>query len=312
MLVVDLGFSGAKWLRDNRRGIIKTCYRKTKSGDGIPFEGERYLMGSRALLETGSHYLRTVEELIRMYPLFVAVCADKADIKEDDALIVGLPFDFWKTEQEKMKRGQENAVEALKRSLSEITTSKKYQFSEVLVFPQGLGGIKTYLSQNAAKGNILAIDIGFNTVIYTLYSTEESEIIAGKTFYKKGIHDLAVNKLLPDLQKHIEGKTLTPLEIDHIMQSGYIQVGFERTDVTPEITDAMESYVNDLFELIIGDLKAHGGVITFETVLLFGGGARYVKEKINSEKVDIVILEDPEYANAVGFEIRAREVFHEV
>lgn len=306
MLVVDLGFSGAKWIRGNRRGIIKTCYRKTKSKDGIPFDGERYIVGSRALLETGSHYLRTVEELIRMYPLFVAVCAEKADLEVgreiegclDECLVIGLPYDFWKSEMEKSK----SAIKSLKETL-------KDSFGEVLVFPQGLGGVKAYLAQHPeTRGNILAIDIGFNTVIYTLYSTEEKEILTGKTFYKKGIHDLAVNKLLPELQKHIEGKTLTPLEIDYIMQTGYIQVGFDRTDVTPEITDAMEAYVNDLFELIIGDLKAHGGVITFEKVVLFGGGARYVKEKVSSDKVDIVILDDPEFANAVGFEIRGREV----
>lgn len=310
MFVVDLGFSGAKWLCEERKGTVKTCYRRTRSEDGIPFRGERYLTGSRALLETGSQYLRTLDEMVEMYPLFVAVCAEKAGLVREDVLVVGLPYDFWKSEQIKHKKGQSSVINRLVQELSEIDTDRTYVFEEVMVFPQGLGGIKAYISQaqESPSGNILAVDIGFNTVIYTLYSIEEGEIIAGKTFYKKGIHDLAVNRLLPEIQKHVRGKTLTPLEIDHIMQTGHIQVGFERIDIGPEIREAMDAYVNDLFDLVTGDLKAHGGVVTFDTVLLFGGGARLVKERVASNTVKIVVLDEPEYANALGFRVRAEEL----
>ncbi|MDA8089204.1 MAG: hypothetical protein M0Z61_03115 [Nitrospiraceae bacterium] len=72
MFVVDLGFSRAKWLHDSEKGIVRSCFRKSKSGvEGLSFRGDRYLVGERALLETGSRYLRTVEELVEMYPLFV-------------------------------------------------------------------------------------------------------------------------------------------------------------------------------------------------------------------------------------------------
>jgi len=313
MFVVDLGFSGAKWLYGDKKGVIRSCYRKTKSDDGIFFRGDRYLVGSKALIETGSHYLRTVEELVMMYPLFVAVCADRAEIEQDDHLVIGLPYDYWKEENGKLKRGEDNQIETLHGILSEINANyKTYRFGNVFIFPQGLGGIKAYLSRNKVSGNILAIDIGFNTVIYTLYSTEEGEIIAGNTFYKKGLHDLAVNRLLPDIRKHIQGKTLTPIEIDHVMRTGYIQYGFDRIDITPEIKNAMGDYLMDLFELVIGDLKAHGGVITFETILLFGGGTRLIKSKVAAEKVEIVTLEEPEFANCEGFRVRAEELINAV
>ena len=71
-----------------------------------------------------------------------------------------------------------------------------------------IGGIKAYLHENssASGSSILAVDIGFNTVIYTLYSCAQGEILTGKTFYKKGIHDMAVNGLFPEIQGHIRAR----------------------------------------------------------------------------------------------------------
>ncbi len=308
MLVVDMGFSRAKWLHNSEKGTVRSCFRKSKSGvEGLSFRGDRYLVGEKALLETGSRYLRTVEELVEMYPLFVSACAEKTGLWQDDTLIVGLPYDFWKAEAAKAKKGAAGAIGALQSSLTQIEGESTLDFGRVLVYPQGLGGIKAYLHGNPASGNILAVDIGFNTVIYTLYSCSQGEILTGKTFYKKGIHDMAVNGLFPEIQGHIQGKTLTPLEIDYIMQTGALQVGFDRIDITPEIGEAARAYVNDLLGLVTGDLKAHGGVVAFDTVLFFGGGARLLTGKIESSRVKVVVMEEPEFANAMGFRIKAEE-----
>jgi len=48
-------------------------------------------------------------------------------------------------------------------------------------------------------------------------------------------------------------------------------------------------------------------VVTFEHLLLYGGGANWLRNKITSKKINIVVLEEPEFANAYGFEIKARE-----
>ena len=308
MFVVDLGFSRAKWLHNSEKGAVRSCFRRSKSGvEGQSFHGDRYLVGERALLETGSRYLRTVEELVQMYPLFVSACAERAGLRQNDELVVGLPYDYWKAEAAKAKKGAAGAIGALQSSLTRVEGETVLDFGRVAVYPQGLGGIKAYLHDNPTSGNILAVDIGFNTVIYTLYSCSQGEILAGKTFYKKGIHDMAVNGLFPEIQGHIQGKTLTPLEIDYIMQTGVLQMGFDRIDITPEIGEAARAYINDLLALVTGDLKAHGGVVAFDTVLFFGGGARLLTGKIESSRVKVVVMEEPEFANAVGFRIRAEE-----
>ena len=308
MFVVDMGFSRAKWLYNSEKGTVRSCFRRSKSGvEGQSFRGDRYLVGERALLETGSRYLRTVEELVEMYPMFVSACAQKAGIRQDDALVAGLPYDYWKAETAKDKNGAAGAIDALQSSLARVEGETVLDFGRVAIYPQGLGGIKAYLHDNPISGNILAVDIGFNTVIYTLYSCSREEILTGKTFYKKGIHDMAVNGLFPEIQGHIQGKTLTPLEIDYIMQTGALQVGFDRIDITPEIGEAARAYVNDLLGLVTGDLKAHGVVVAFDTVLFFGGGARLLTGKIESSRVKVVVMEEPEFANAIGFRIKAEE-----
>ena len=308
MFVVDLGFSSAKWLYGESRGTVRSCFRRSKT-EGFLYRGDRFIVGERALLETGSRYLRTVEELVEMYPLFVSVCAGKAGIRQGDVLIVGLPFDYWKAEAAKAKKEAVNSITILQNTLRHIDGESAFDFGRVIVYPQGLGGIKAYLHDNPSEsGNILAVDIGFNTVIYTLYSCSQGELLAGKTFYKKGVHDMAVNSLFPQIQGHIQGKTLTPLEMDYAMRTGAIQVGFDRVDITPEIQEAAGAYVNDLLSLVTGDLKAHSGIVGFDTVLFFGGGARLLAGKIGSKGVKVVVMEEPEFANSTGFRIRAEEM----
>lgn len=316
VFVVDLGFSSAKWLNEKNQGMVASCYRKTKEDcpDSYSYKEESYIVGERALLETGSQYIRTVEELLEKYPLFVSVCLKRSSDEfylssGKDSLIVGLPYEYWKSEADKVWKGRRNAIDQLVNDLTSFTVnSRSYQFSSVDVYPQGLGGIKAYLAQNECKGNILGIDVGFNTVIYTLYSCEEKEILTGKTFYKKGLHEMAVSKLLPILQsKGFSGKSFTPIELNHVIRTGFIQSGFDKIDLTPEIREASDEYFSDTLQLIIGDLKAHSGVVTFDTIVFFGGGARMLTNKVKSEKVKVEILSQPEYANAVGFMLKAQE-----
>ncbi len=85
-----------------------------------------------------------------------------------------------------------------------------------------------------------------------------------------------------------------------------LQVGFDRIDITHEIEEAARAYVNDLLGLVMGDLKAHGGVVVFDTVLCFGGGAKLLNGIVESSRVNVVVMEEPEFANAIGFRIRAQ------
>jgi hypothetical protein len=60
--------------------------------------------------------------------------------------------------------------------------------------------------------------------------------------------------------------------------------------------------VEHIIRDIQGELQAHVGMhADFDRVLLFGGGAAMLKEGFPVKNIEMVILSEPEYANARGF-----------
>lgn len=284
VLVCDLGFSSAKWIYGGRKGRIISAFS---------YNGDNLLIGEEALLSSGSSYLKTMEELIRFYPVFIEHCQKAATTEGDLLLAVGLPYTFW---QEQHKPG--GAVPALANSLTGGA------IKDVCIFPQGLGGLRDYLDKLSERpsGHVLGIDIGFNTIIFTLFSPERKQIIHGKTLNKRGVHQMATAFLLPRIKNLAPSGTFTPVEIAFLIEKGYLQYGFERHDVTREIREAGIAYVEHIIKDIQGELQAHVGMhADFERVLLFGGGAALFKEGFPAKNIEMVMLPEPEFANARGF-----------
>lgn len=284
VLVCDLGFSSAKWIYGERKGRIISAFR---------YDGDNLLIGEEALLSSGSSYLKTMEELGRYYPVFVEHCQQIAETSGELVLAVGLPYSYW---LEQNKPG--GAVPAIAKALSGGA------ISEVDIFPQGLGGIRDYLDQANERpdGNVLGIDIGFNTVIVTLFSPARRQIIYGKTLNKRGVHQMATSFLLPRIKNLAPSGTFTPVEIAFLIEKGYLQYGFERHDVTREIHEAGVTYIEHILKDVQGELQAHVGMhADFNRVLLFGGGAALLKDDFPAKNIEVVILPEPEFANARGF-----------
>jgi len=218
--------------------------------------------------------------------------------EERDILAVGLPASFF---EEDLKSGGV-AAGRLERRFKEMG------YRDVFVLPQGLGGIKWFLKSNPdVKENILGIDIGFNTVIVVLYSAGEKEILISRTYYKKGIYDLTVSLLLPRIKKFVGDRTLTPIELNYLMEHKKLQIGFDVVDLVPEVEESVEDYVQDLISFIMNDIKSSFGVVPFSYAVFMGGGANWLRGKVEGNKVKIVIPEEPEFANAYGFREKALE-----
>jgi len=296
VLVVDLGFSNAKWKFGERYGREKSAFSR---------QDDTYIIGEEALYAAGSRYLKTPEELVKYYPHFVKHIMQVAGVSPEDRIIlsIGLPYKFWKDEMQK----PETEVSAISQ-LQQVLT--KNQIEAVTVLPQGLGGLKTYLAGRQEDGdNLLAIDIGFNTIIATLYSPRQQKTIFDGTFYKMGVHQMAVDQLLPKIGHLFPGRTLSPVELSYLLETGFVQHGFQRHPITAEINEAAQAYANDALGNILGELQAHrGAAATFSEVVFFGGGARLFSE-INSKMVKVTVLDEPEYANARGFELMALQQF---
>jgi len=293
IFVVDGGFGFTKWLYGDKKGKVRSCYKRY---------GDEWLIGERALLETGSRYLRNVDELIEMYPQFVRYCEKEAGVEGRDVLVVGLPYTSFEEDVESGGVIMERLIRDL-RSLG---------YEKVFVFPQGLGGIKWFLSGRPGfEGNVLGIDVGFNTVIVVLYSVKEKRIIVARTYYKRGIYDLTVSLLLPKIRKFLGDRTITPIELNYLMEHKKLQMGFDVIDLAPEVEESVEEYVGDLLKFILRDIKSGFGLIAFDVVVFMGGGANWLKGKVESQKVEVVVLDEPEYANAYGFRVKAEEVLRQ-
>ncbi|QOX80920.1 hypothetical protein FY034_18130 (plasmid) [Trichlorobacter lovleyi] len=299
VLVCDFGFSAMKWQFDGCRGRFRSALRR--SHDGIQ-------VGDEVLVKTGASYVKTLDELISYYPIFVREAAKISGVdayEGEVSLAVGLPYSFFKFEEEN-SAGMANAHQALRQSLDDLG-----RFSDIMVIPQGLGGIKAFeYSCNAdggVAGNILGIDIGFNTCIYNLYDTEQRKIVSGDTLMKRGVHDLSMNYLLPLIAHHSSSRSFTPIELSQLIESKEIQRGFELIDIRPEIESAATSYVEALMSDITNDLIAHVGVnARFKNVVIFGGGANLLPADggiKNGKGINIFIPQEPEFSNAIGFDL---------
>lgn len=291
VLVVDLGFSSAKYMYGDKKGRVPSAFRSQAGG---------YIFGEEALVKAGSSYLKTPEELIRYYPEFVSICKKRVGINgEDVRLAVGLPYLYWV-----MENRQGGAVEQLSRSLT------RDNVKSVAVLPQGLGGVKAYLQAQPTQpsGNILAVDIGFNTVIFTLFSVEQGRIIYGNTFNKRGIHQMANDHVLPRIAHLAPARTYTPLEISVLVERGQMQYGFETFDIRGEVHQAAQEYVTAVLDDIYGEIQAESGTYaTAPNLLLFGGGAALLSGSLPGN-TPFTILPEPEYANARGFNALASEL----
>ena len=287
ILVVDLGFSSAKYIFNEAKGRVPSAFRSKAGG---------YVFGEDALVKSGSSYLKTPEELVRYYPEFVKICRNRVGAENAEIdLAVGLPYLYWA-----MENRPGGVVESLTSSL------KGKGIKSVTVLPQGLGGVRDYVyNADHASGNILAVDIGFNTVISTLFNVEQGQIVYGNTFNKRGIHQMANDHVLPRIAHLAPARTYTPLEISVLVERGELQYGFETMDIRGEVHQAAQEYVKAVLDDIHGEIQAESGTYSSaSTQLLFGGGAALLAGSLPGE-VPFFVLPEPEYANARGFALLA-------
>lgn len=287
--VCELGFSTAKWMIEDKKGRVPSVY--LQRGNMPP------LIGNDALYSQGGvSYLRTTDSLLRCYPWFVEKCLDEAGVAENDQVkvAVGLPYQFWE-EQKEINGG---ALDQLSQTL--LSTRVK----EVEIYPQGLGGVTDFIksTKNLPSDLILGIDVGQHTVIHTLFDPVVRKVISSRTMWGRGVSEMIEHYLKPLVLEHTSGKAITPTELALIAEKGSMTIGFGEVDVTPEVGQAANAYTSNLLTEIIEDVSpsippGH----TLKTVLFFGGGASHLKDVKSGKKVDIIILPEPEFANARGF-----------
>lgn len=310
-LTVDVGFSAAKGLLGNRTCRVKTACRRDEL-HGEEYQGVKLSYGDGALKQAGSVCLMDLDDLVRYHPLYVAAAADKFRVTKAPALAVGLPYDFWRTEVLNQNSGQSNRIAELANALRCFRVGgQEYVFEEVRVYPQGLGAVMAFLrSHPDVEGDTLCVDMGFNSVIYCLYSRLDKRIVGGKTYYRKGTFELVQTLLKPIVARHNPGKTFSPAELNVIFERKEVPNGIDTIGISAEIKQLGQNYALRLLEEIAKEIKLTQGAEAYRNIVFCGGGARLLAEfDLTGGSIQIFVPEEPEFQNAIGYDLLVREEF---
>lgn len=297
VFVCELGFSSMKWLNDANKdkGRIISAYKR---------HGEEMTVGEDALNTPNPSYLRTVDDLVMVYPFMCEESLKEAGIpaskKGNIHMVIGLPYSNWEKEVKQPGRGRVGILEK---------TLMADGYAKVSVFPQGIGGIRSWIEgKDEVKGNILGIDVGFNTVIFTLYNPSKKKILYGNTFSKRGIHQMVMDHLAPRIEQLFPSRCPIPISMCYMLENGRVQYGDNNEDIRPDIEIAAREYANILISEIKSELEGNvGEAVTFDTMLFFGGGAYFIKEYVPKGKnIAVEVLKSPEFANSIGMASAAR------
>lgn len=272
-----------------------TVFREAKPHErrfSVEWEGEEWVVGERALShKRGCYYIRTVDELVRYYPLFVREVERRLG-KTFDRVVVSLPLDVYVSERTKMDLGKTNLITTLERS---------FEGKIAGVGPQGIAGLQALLEKGEVEPkSTLLIDGGFNTV-NTAVLDDDLNVLTYKTFTDEiGIRNLIEDFFVEELIKSgFSGISTNLVVLKEIFLSGKIDTGLEVVDITPEKERALQRFLQRFFRKITGEIKRAG--TDYDQIVILGGLSYYLAPDLIETTKDLYIAkEGAEFLNVEG------------
>lgn len=215
-------------------------------------------------------------------------------------LITGLPLVYYKNKEQRM---------ALEKMLSSVNLyasvdggpMKYISFSQAKVFPQGVGVL---FAQNKLPDNGLlgVIDIGFFTTDFLLINCTPNGVrrIEGADYSIETGVSTAI-KILTNRITQLTGAPLPFIRAQRIWESGEKEMFFRgRTfDIGQIINDVKEEVGRAVAESVQIQWSEH--VDNIRHIYLAGGGALVFQDEINKVFPQSQLVQDAQWANAVGF-----------
>ena len=273
-------FPSAVYPFEDRYGFLEV------QGEVLEYQGRKFLL-SRGRELRSRNYHKTMEWLA----LFLkSLTRTKGWAK----VVMGLPVS-WATKEERRI-----LQERIKGSFS-FSLGKSKRYVEVLdakVLAQGLGVLLDYFIEDGKvveerkEENIIIFDVGFYTTDVFVYKDggmDEERIQS----IEIGISNLLEN-LLTFLKTSYSYPSVPLKEVEKYFRRGKVRIKGEEVQIDKErFLKEFKEKLSDLLKFYEKEL------ITFDTVILAGGGAYYVGEDFFSRKV--FIPERPEFSNARGY-----------
>ena len=288
VLGIDIGFGSVKVYSEGVEYKFPTAVAYMPDDEVMEVErvnvGGRYFVVGRDVKYVASYKIEIpgVKDLIRWSGVFLKYVLDK--FGEFGVVVSGLPPNAKKHVSE---------FEAVLRSVS--------RDAKIKILPQGAGILYDVVSGNVSLGEVMVVDIGYNTVDCLV-----AEKVEGVWKKKRGItvEGFGVMKAVSFMRELFSSKmeffkNWSVSRLVEAFEVGYVVVDGERVDLSGYKAEAVKRYE----EVLVGRLKAElsDDFRSVESVVLAGGGAYYVSDKHFGKK--IMKPEKPEFSQARGYYI---------
>jgi hypothetical protein len=312
VFAVDAGFAQVKAWTGDKFVIFPTAVAKAAAGadQGVFGEGtKKYTIGDNTLVvgedaliaEVNSDYNMEVADLMLNVPVFVAKAADLAgiDLATVEVLALGLQIPHF----------TQNRARLLEIMNKYTVNGITYTHDEVLIIPQAIGVLQTYLHETPFKKDNeegMILDCGGNTLHVLGYRGAKARHEGTTTYEKKGIAAAAM-KVRVMIQEEVGLQYSIPKTME-VMRTNKI-VLFRGKEI--DLSDKIDNILNDHFAELIRAVQTDFQMIfdTKNKLILAGGGAALLKKHLPDYWQDMSeVLYEPEFANVRGYYYYAKGV----
>ncbi|MHB1316214.1 MAG: ParM/StbA family protein [Christensenellales bacterium] len=275
---VDIGYS---YTKDSTGNIFRSAYLEGNNllgGINLEVDGRLYSVG---------HGIGTVDEDktgSRINELCLLTSLGLSGY-ENFIVVSGLPIDQYKTQKELLRTQMLSCGKTFRINGRNRTIS----ITDVVVYPQGIGALHSMDIQEDA----IIIDCGGRTtdIAYIEYNGKYN-LVKSNTIYSGTMN------LNGDIMKSVNQKyslSLPNYQAEKILIQG-LKINGEPQDVT-FLSPTIKGFVLP----IISELKLNYPCETTK-IFLCGGGANILYPAIKNRFKNTVLMRDPQFANAKGFE----------
>lgn len=266
----------------------KSAYSDIKS---YPYQGKELWVGEVAKHSQNRIEITTAEDIIQYYPVLKQMVLDSFKISNSEAVVItGLPPKYYFEVAKPHGKG---------KLLEEDTEGKPK------VIWQGLGVLLDVMMEQKVEfeneETVIVVDIGYNTVDYlvAMYKKSDWKKVSVDSMMEMGLIK-AVDLFRQELPSELGiVKTWSKQRLIQAFESGIVNVDGEKIDLTKLKDKAIETYSEMLINRLKGELGEE--MIINDRLVVAGGGANVVAERLKRERKNIIIPPKPEFSNARGY-----------
>ena len=255
----------------------------------LEWEGKKWLPLGSQEVGAGKNIVYSLNDLIYYYPLVINLLDKQVGLT--DTVAVSLPAgDYLNTE----------VVKQLERRIKDYTRKK------AMVMPQGTMAVldlydKRHIQLN---GKALIIDGGFNTVNVILIDLQTLKPLFTRTYANQiGIRNLLTDYFYREVSKRVYGYPLDLQRLKMDFLAGRTDLGIIEYDLEVEKNTALERFVSDMINKIVGELQIYFSNIEnsrYDYVAVVGGLSYYVDIQTNKK-----FVRGDEFSTARGMAMQA-------